>query len=67
MTISSPRITLGEFLKWAGAAPTGGQAKALVQGGYVSVNGTAERRRGRKLEPGDRVAVGGRQYRVVAD
>ena len=46
--------------------PTGGQAKALVQGGRVVVNGAAERRRGRKLDPGDRVVVGGREYTVVA-
>lgn len=64
--ISTPRITLGEFLKWSGVAPTGGAAKILVQGGRVSVNGIAERRRGRQIEPGDRITVGGREYQVVA-
>lgn len=66
VTVSTPRITLGEFLKWAGAVPTGGQAKVLTQGGRVLVNGNIERRRGRHLDPGDRVAVDGREYRVVA-
>jgi ribosome-associated protein len=65
--ISSAQITLGEFLKWAGTVPTGGQAKVLVQRGRVSVNGSVEYRRGRQLAPGDRVAVEGREYRVVAD
>lgn len=54
-------------MKWAGTAPTGGQAKVLVQSGRVSVNGRVEYRRGRQLAPGDRVAVKGREYRVVAD
>lgn len=66
MEISTPRITLGEFLKWAGVAPTGGQTKVLVRGGRVFVNGIAERRRGRQLGPGDRITVEGREYKVVA-
>lgn len=55
--ITSPDIRLDQFLKWAGVAPTGGQAKALVQEGRVSVNGRQELRRGKKLRPGDVVAV----------
>ncbi|MGE5588834.1 MAG: RNA-binding S4 domain-containing protein [Clostridia bacterium] len=55
--ITSPEIRLDQFLKWAGVAPTGGQAKALVQEGRVTVNGRQELRRGRKLRPGDVVAV----------
>lgn len=55
--ITSPDIRLDQFLKWAGVAPTGGQAKALVQEGRVTVNGRQELRRGRKLRPGDVVAV----------
>jgi len=66
VTVSTPRITLGEFLKWAGAAPTGGQAKVLARSGGVLVNGQVERRRGRHLNAGDRVVVAGREYRVVA-
>ncbi len=67
VTISTPQITLGEFLKWAGIAPTGGLAKVLARSGRVRVNGGVEYRRGRQLNPGDRVAVGGREYRVAAD
>ncbi|HLJ59479.1 MAG TPA: RNA-binding S4 domain-containing protein [bacterium] len=65
VSISTPRITLGEFLKWAGIAGTGGAAKVLVQRGQVAVNGVVERRRGRQLGPGDLVAAGGREYRVA--
>lgn len=57
--IATPEITLGSFLKWAGVARTGGEAKLLIQGGAVAVNGTTELRRGRRLRPGDVVAVAG--------
>lgn len=46
-------ITLGQLLKWLGVVRTGGQVKDMLAGGEVRVNGTAERRRGRKLYAGD--------------
>jgi ribosome-associated protein YbcJ (S4-like RNA binding protein) len=52
-------ITLGQFLKVAGLAATGGEAKHLVVSGGVLVNGQAEKRRGRHLGPGDVVEVPG--------
>jgi ribosome-associated protein len=66
LAIVTSGITLSDALKWAGVASTGGQAKLLVRGGGVLVNGIVERRRGRRLCHGDRVAVGGREYRIVA-
>ncbi|HEV2359193.1 MAG TPA: RNA-binding S4 domain-containing protein [bacterium] len=66
IAIETGRIGLGDFLKWAGAADTGGRAKQMVQGGAVKVNGAVERRRGRQLASGDRVAVAGKEYLVVA-
>lgn len=57
--ISTEYITLDAFLKWAGVADTGGHAKALIASGEVYVNGEVELRRGRKLRPGDRVALSG--------
>jgi len=66
VAIETPRITLGDFLKWSGAAETGGRAKQMVQTGAVRVNGAVEFRRGRQLAPGDRVAAAGREYLVVA-
>ena len=66
VAIETPRITLGDFLKWSGAAETGGRAKQMVQAGAVRVNGVLELRRGRQLAPGDRVAAAGREYLVVA-
>jgi ribosome-associated protein len=58
-------IRLGQFLKLAGLVDTGGEAKHLIQGGYVTVNGTVETRRKRQLHDGDTVAVGDQEIVVV--
>ena len=63
IAVSGP-LPLGAFLKLAGVAGTGGHAKIIVQSGDVAVNGDVETRRGRMLQAGDVVSVGGREYRV---
>jgi ribosome-associated protein len=50
-------ITLGQFVKVAGRASTGGEAKHLILSGEVTVNQQSEMRRGRHLVFGDIVAV----------
>lgn len=55
--IKSEEITLERLLKWSGITPTGGQAKLLIQSGNVQVNSLVERRRGKKLVPGDIVRI----------
>jgi ribosome-associated protein len=50
-------IKLDQFLKLAGVAETGGEAKHLIQSGQVIVNRVIETRRGRKLYHGDVVIV----------
>ncbi len=59
-------IRLGQLLKVAGLAGSGGEAKALLDAGLVFVNGASEARRGRQLRDGDVVAVGSDEVRVVA-
>jgi ribosome-associated protein len=59
VTISEEWITLGNFLKWVGAVETGGQAKYLLANSDVKVNGAVEKRRGRKLRPGDTIDLRG--------
>lgn len=59
-------ITLDALLKATGLASSGGEAKALIVGGAVQVNGEVETRRGRKLRAGDTVALNERQVRVQA-
>jgi ribosome-associated protein len=54
-------IRLGQALKVAGIASSGGDAKALLADGAVQVNGEPETRRGRQLHPGDTFAVAGQE------
>lgn len=61
---NEPSIRLDQFLKLAGAVGSGGQAKVLIQGGEVQLNGEVETRRGRKLKPGDVVEFDGDTYTV---
>lgn len=66
--IQTTFIKLNQFLKWAGAAPSGAEANHRITAGEVLVNDQIEFRKGKKLYPGDRVTLisDGRQisYRV---
>lgn len=66
IAISTEFIKLDSFLKYAGAVQTGGQAKWLVQNGEVTVNGEICTMRGKKIRPGDTVALGGVLYEAVS-
>jgi len=55
--ITTEYITLGQLLKFAGVLQSGGEVKEFLASVKVSVNDMPEDRRGRKLYPGDRVAV----------
>jgi ribosome-associated protein len=59
-----PTIHLDQFLKTCGVA-TGGQAKRMIQGGEILVNGEVETRRRKQLRVGDEVDWDGIVY-VVA-
>lgn len=58
-------IRLGQLLKLAGLAGTGGEARAMLEAGEVTVNGEPEARRGRQLAAGDLVAAAGEVVRVA--
>jgi len=60
-------IQLDQFLKLANVVATGGQAKRLIQGGEVKLNGEVETRRKKKLSPGDIVEVFGMELEVVVE
>jgi ribosome-associated protein len=57
-------IQLDQFMKYVGMVGTGGQAKIVIQGGEVRVNGVVETRRKKKLKSGDKVTFRG-QTQVV--
>ncbi|MDZ8223180.1 RNA-binding S4 domain-containing protein [Nostoc sp. ChiVER01] len=60
-------IKLNQYLKLMGIVPSGGQAKLMIQGGDVQVNGMLETRRGRRLVPGDKVTIAGNTLEVNLD
>lgn len=63
--ISTEFIKLDSLLKFAGAVGTGGEAKAAIQDGDVSVNGEVCTMRGKKIRPGDTVELGGQIALIV--
>jgi ribosome-associated protein len=63
--ITDAEIRLGQFVKLCGLVDSGGEAKARIAAGEVTVNGAVETRRGRALRAGDVVGVGGRLARVA--
>lgn len=67
MIDSDNTIKLDQFLKLIGIAATGGQAKLMIQGGEVVVNGVLETRRGRKLKSGDSVKIAEQTFDVNLD
>lgn len=65
ITIHTEFIKLQDLLKFAAVASTGGEAKIMVQEGDVLVNGEVCTMRGKKIRPGDIVAIGGEQLTVA--
>lgn len=63
--IRGDMIRLGQLLKVAGIVDSGGEAKALLAEGAVTVNGESESRRGRQLHAGDLVTAAGQEVRLV--
>ena len=63
--IKGDTIRLGQLLKVAGIADSGGEAKALIADGHISVNGEVETRRGRQLHAGDQLSANGETLRLV--
>ena len=66
--ITTEFIKLDALLKFAGLCETGGEAKELIQGGAVKVNGEVCTMRGKKCRAGDTVELDGQavQISVVA-
>ena len=65
VAISTDTIRLGQLLKLAGLVDSGSDAKFLLAGGEVVVNGEPETRRGRQVRAGDVVSLGDASVRVV--
>ena len=65
ITITTEYIKLQDLLKLASLTATGGEAKVRIQDGEVSVNGEVCTMRGKKIRPGDVVALGGAELTVA--
>lgn len=57
IVIETDFITLSQLLKWIGLAGTGGEAKAFIREGRITINGEVEPRPGRKLYPKDEIRI----------
>ena len=63
--IETEYIKLQDLLKFATAVSTGGEAKILIQEGDVTVNGEVCTMRGKKIRPGDDIALRDEHYTVT--
>ena len=67
ITITTEFIKLDALLKFAAIVGSGGEAKQLIQDGFVLVNGNVCTERGKKIRPGDTVQLGEEQLLVCAE
>ena len=64
--IDTEFIKLQDLLKYSGLCETGGQAKVLIQDGYVKVNGEVCTMRGKKMRTGDVAELDGNKVEVLS-
>ena len=65
ITITTEFIKLQDLLKFANLVETGGEAKACIQEGEVTVGGGVCTMRGKKIRPGDDVGFRGEHLTVA--
>ena len=64
VAIQTEFIKLQDAMKFANIVYSGGEAKALIQEGEVTVNGEVCTMRGKKLRPGDKFGFNGQTYLI---
>lgn len=52
VAIRTPFIKLDQLLKFADMTGSGGEASFLISEGFISIDGTVELQRGKKIRPG---------------
>jgi len=65
--ISREPVELYKILKFEGVVDSGGQARAVVGAGQVSVNGAVELQKRKKIRSGDRIEFAGDRMFVKCD
>ena len=63
--IETDIIKLDSFLKWAGIAVLGSEAKFYIKNEDIKVNGQVETQRGKKLVKGDIIEFNNEAYKIV--
>lgn len=63
--IETDIIKLDSFLKWAGIAVLGSEAKFYIQNEDIKVNGKVETQRGKKLTKGDIIEFNNEVYKII--
>ena len=63
--IETDIIKLDSFLKWAGIAVLGSEAKFYIKNEDIKVNGKVETQRGKKLVKGDIIEFNNEVYKIV--
>ena len=63
--IKPPFIKLGQWLKYLDLIETGGSEKEFLENVDVYVNNEIDRRRGRKVYPGDEVIINRQVYKII--
>ncbi len=67
ISIKTEFILLGQFLKYAGIVSNGGQSKAFLVENDVKINGIIDKRRGKKLFPGDFIEIFNQKYQIIKE
>ncbi len=67
IAISSEKLKLDQFLKWASIVNSGGEAKEIILAGQVEVNGKIAFGRNKLIFAGDMIKVGANSYLVVKE
>ena len=66
-TVRDEFIRLDDLLKLTGCVQTGGQAKLLIQGGGVLLDGEVCPQRGKKLRGGETITIPGLGEEIRVD
>jgi ribosome-associated protein len=63
--IETDIIKLDSFLKWAGIACLGSEAKFYIKNEDIKLNGEIETQRGKKLSKGDIIEFNNEFYKII--
>lgn len=67
VSVNRVPVELYKILKFEGLLPSGGEAKAAVAEGQVTVNGVVETQKRKKINHGDVIGFGSETLRIIFD